>query len=49
MPDSAGSKYSLAADYTIRDVFGGDMWVRVDAFYVGPMYSALWRDDEANP
>ena len=49
MPDSAGSKYSLAADYTIRDVFGGDMWVRVDAYYVGPMYSELWRADEANP
>ena len=49
MPDSASSKYSLAADYTIRNVFGGDMWVRVDSFYVGPMFSALWGADAANP
>ena len=49
MPDSASEKFSLAADYTFQDVLGGDMWVRLDAYYVGPMYSALWRADEANP
>ena len=49
MPDSASQKFSLAADYTFRDVLGGDVWLRLDAYYVGPMYSALWRADEANP
>ena len=49
MPDSATEKISLAADYTFRDVWGGDVWVRLDGYYVGPMYSALWRADEANP
>jgi len=49
MPDSANRKFSLAADYTFQDVLGGDIWVRLDAYYVGPMFSALWRADEANP
>ena len=49
MPDSAREKFTLAADYTFRGVLGGDIWVRLDAYYVGPMYSALWRADESNP
>ncbi|MDE0756222.1 MAG: TonB-dependent receptor [Woeseiaceae bacterium] len=49
MPDSANEKYSIAFDYTFRDVMGGDIWLRYDAYYVGPMYSALWKADEANP
>ncbi len=49
MPESATEKYSLAADYTIRDVLGGDVWLRLDGYYVGAMYSELWRADEANP
>ncbi len=49
MPDSANEKFSLAIDYTFNDVMGGDMWVRYDAYYVGPMFSAVWRADMANP
>jgi outer membrane receptor protein involved in Fe transport len=49
MPDSANDKFSLAADYTFRNVLGGDIWLRADAYYVGPRYSALWRADNANP
>ena len=49
MPDSANEKFSIAADYTFRDVLGGEMWLRFDTYYVGPMYSALWRADLANP
>jgi len=49
MPDSASSKYNLAVDYTFRDVFGGDMWARLDGYYVGPMFSFLSAAEEANP
>lgn len=49
MPDSANEKFFLAADYTLQDVWGGDMWFRLDAYYVGPMFSAIWRADLANP
>ena len=49
MPDSASSKYNLAVDYTFRDVFGGDMWARLDGYYVGAMFSSLARADDANP
>ena len=49
MPDSSNEKFFLAADYTIQDVWGGDMWFRLDAYYVGPMFSAIWRADLANP
>ena len=49
MPDSASSKYNLAVDYTFRDVFGGDMWARLDGYYVGPMFSFLRAAEEANP
>jgi iron complex outermembrane receptor protein len=49
MPDSAKEKYTIAVDYTFRDVIGGDVWVRFDTYYQGPMFSALWRADDANP
>jgi iron complex outermembrane receptor protein len=49
MPDSAREKVTLAADYMIPNVFGGEMWLRYDWFYQSEMYSALWRADEANP
>jgi len=49
MPDSAKEKYTIAVDYTFRDVIGGDLWLRWDTYYQGPMFSALWRADEANP
>jgi iron complex outermembrane receptor protein len=49
MPDSAKEKLTIAADYTFPDVMGGDVWLRADAYYVGPRFSALWRADEANP
>jgi len=49
MPDSAKDKFSIAADYTFRDVLGGDIWIRGDAYYEGPKYSALWRAEQANP
>ncbi len=49
MPDSASEKLSFAVDYTFRNVFGGDMFIRYDTYYVGPMFSALWRADDANP
>jgi outer membrane receptor protein involved in Fe transport len=49
MPDSAKEKFFIAADYTIPDVLGGDIWLRWDTFYVGPLYSALWRAEESNP
>ena len=49
MPDSANEKLFIAFDYTIRDVLGGEMWLRYDAYYVGDMFSALWRADQANP
>lgn len=49
MPDSSREKYTLALDYTFQDVMGGDLWVRFDTYYQSPLYSALWRADEANP
>ncbi|MDA0707357.1 MAG: TonB-dependent receptor, partial [Proteobacteria bacterium] len=49
MPNSANDKFSIAADYTFRDVLGGDIWLRADAYHVGPLFSALWRADYANP
>jgi iron complex outermembrane receptor protein len=49
MPDSANEKFALAADYTFQNVLGGDMFVRLDAYYVGSAFSALWRADYANP
>ena len=49
MPDSAKEKYRVSADYTFPDVLGGDIWLRWDTFYQGPMYSALWRAEQANP
>lgn len=49
MPDSAKNKYSIAADFTIPGVLGGDIWLRADAYYAGPLYSALWRAEYANP
>jgi len=49
MPDSAKQKYTLAVDYLVPDVFGGDMWFRYDWYYQTEMFSALWRADEANP
>jgi outer membrane receptor protein involved in Fe transport len=49
MPDSANEKFSIAADYTIPNVMGGEMWFRLDAYYVGPLFSANWRAEEANP
>jgi hypothetical protein len=49
MPDSAKEKYTIAVDYTFRDVIGGDLWLRWDTYYQGPMFSALWRAEYANP
>lgn len=49
MPDSAKDKFSISADYTFQNVWGGDMWLRADAYYEGPKYSALWRAEWANP
>ena len=49
MPDSPDEKATLALDYTFRQVLGGDMWIRADVYYRGPMYSANWRAEEANP
>jgi hypothetical protein len=49
MPDSAASKFNLAIDYTFRDVMGGDMFVRLDGYYVGPMFSFLNAAEWANP
>ena len=49
MPDSANEKFNLALDYTFRDVMGGDMFVRLDGYYVGPMFSSLWKAQQANP
>jgi iron complex outermembrane receptor protein len=49
MPDSPSEKFSIAVDYTIPNLWGGDMWFRYDGYYVGPRHSALWRADEANP
>jgi outer membrane receptor protein involved in Fe transport len=49
MPDSAKEKYWLSADYTFPDVLGGDMWLRADAYYQGPMHSSLFRAETSNP
>lgn len=49
MPDSSREKYTVAADYTLPDVFGGDLWFRADYQYQSEMYSALWRAEQANP
>ena len=49
MPDSADEKATIAIDYTFRDVLGGDMWIRADAYYRGALFSANWRAEEANP
>jgi outer membrane receptor protein involved in Fe transport len=49
MPDSAKEKYWISADYTIPDVMGGDIWLRWDTFYQGPMHSSLWRAETSNP
>ncbi|MDH3439332.1 MAG: TonB-dependent receptor, partial [Gammaproteobacteria bacterium] len=49
MPDSARHKVTVAADYILPDVFGGEMWLRYDYQYQSGMFSALWRADEANP
>jgi len=49
MPDSAATKYNLAIDYTFRNVMGGDMFVRLDGYYVGPMFSFLSAAEWANP
>jgi outer membrane receptor protein involved in Fe transport len=49
MPDAADEKATLAFDYTLRDVLGGDMWIRADIYYRGPMFSTLSSAEEANP
>ncbi|MCH7982309.1 MAG: TonB-dependent receptor, partial [Proteobacteria bacterium] len=49
MPDSADNKYTLAVDYTFRNVLGGDVWLRLDGYHVGSMFSSLRRAEEANP
>lgn len=49
MVDSPSEKVTLAADYTIPNIWGGEMWFRLDGYYVGPRFSALWRANEANP
>ncbi len=49
MVDSPSEKFTLAADYTIPNLWGGEMWFRLDGYYVGPRFSAVWRANEANP
>jgi len=49
MPGSASEKFAVAADYIIPNLWGGDMWFRFDAYYVGPMHSTLWRAEISNP
>jgi iron complex outermembrane receptor protein len=49
MPDSARHKITLAADYRMPDVFGGEMWFRYDYQWQSEMFSSLSRADEANP
>ena len=49
MPDSASEKFSMSVDYTIRDVLGGDMWLRLDGYYVGSMFSFLRASEITNP
>ena len=49
MVDSAQFKYSLAADYTFRDVLGGDIWVRADYYYTDGLYSTWSAAAESNP
>jgi len=49
MPDSADEKATLAFDYTLRDVLGGDMWIRADIYYRGQLHSSNARAEENNP
>jgi len=48
MVDAASDKYSISADYTIRNVLGGDMWFRYDYYYVGGLYSTWGAAEYAN-
>jgi iron complex outermembrane receptor protein len=49
MPGSPKEKLTFAADYTIPNLWGGEMWFRFDAYYVGPLYSNLDDAEEDNP
>ncbi|MEX2123851.1 MAG: TonB-dependent receptor [Woeseia sp.] len=49
MVGSSADKFTLALDYTFRDVIGGDLWLRYDTYYAGPLFSDLERADQANP
>jgi iron complex outermembrane receptor protein len=49
MQDAASDKFSISADYTFRDVFGGDLWFRYDYYNVGGLYSTWGAAEEANP
>jgi len=49
MVDAASDKFSISADYTIRDVMGGDLWFRYDYYNVGGLYSTWGAAEVANP
>ena len=49
MVDAASDKFSISADYTIRDVLGGDMWFRYDYYNVGGLFSTWGAAARANP
>jgi outer membrane receptor protein involved in Fe transport len=49
MPDSARHKMTVAADYVIPDLWGGDVWLRYDYQFQSEMFSARWRAEQANP
>jgi iron complex outermembrane receptor protein len=49
MPGAPNNKYNLAIDYTFQDVWGGDMFARLDGYYVGSMFSDLDEANAANP
>jgi outer membrane receptor protein involved in Fe transport len=41
MPNSPDTKYWLAAEYTIPEVFGGDLWFRYDTSYQSETWDNL--------
>jgi len=49
MVGASAEKFTLALDYTFRNVVGGEVWLRFDTYYAGPMFSSLSRADAANP
>lgn len=49
MPRSARRKYTLAADYEIRDVLGGDILLRYDYYHQSGLFSELQKAEWTNP